>query len=248
MMEAGQKALFAGLAVLALAVPALVIAEGKEEKVLPEALPAAVRATVDANLNGGKVTEAEIEEENGQKVFSVEIKAADGSEVEFEIAPDGKLLKTEKEGPDGNDSHDGEGSEKEQKLGIEQAPEPVRNAINTVLRGQPLDALTVEKERGVTLYEAEYKVEGVEHSVELAADGEVLEQENAVTTSSLPNEVTAAFAKRFPGAAVSEAELVTQRFYELEVKVNGKTREVKINAAGQILGGGKDDDDDEDDD
>ncbi len=85
----------------------------------------------------------------------------------------------------------------------------------------------------------------MEHSLKLAASGDVIERENAVAIESIPAEVKAALTRKFPKGEIKEAEEVNLHFYEFEIKTGNKKREVKVSAAGQILGNEDEDDDDD---
>ncbi len=81
--------------------------EGKEiplSQVPKEAIQAAQNA-----VKGITLTEAEVEEENGRTVYSIEGKA-EGKEYEIEVTADGKVLEVEQEAED-----DGEKDEKSKK-------------------------------------------------------------------------------------------------------------------------------------
>ncbi len=234
MMRGRNRAVLFG-AVLAAIAATIGVAGAKEQKIKPSALPPAVLATVQAHAQGGEITEAELEEENGQQIYSVEVKTEGGGQLEMEIAPDGKFLKLEVEDDDDD----------EQKIELSEAPAGVQRALSGILKdGVQLSELVREQEDGVTVYEAEYKIAGAEYSLKMAASGAIIERENEITTASLPSEVTEALSKRFPNAEILEAEEVTVHFYEVEVNHGGKKREVKISPAGRIMG---DDDDDDDD-
>ena len=72
----------------ALLVPALGYAG---EDVTVDKLPAPVRATLEQETKGGKVTDIEKDLEKGQVIYEVEF-TLDGKEWELDIAEDGKLL------------------------------------------------------------------------------------------------------------------------------------------------------------
>jgi hypothetical protein len=57
-----------------------------------EQLPAPVRATVERETKGGKITEIELDTEQGQTIYEVEF-VLDGKKYELDIATDGKLLR-----------------------------------------------------------------------------------------------------------------------------------------------------------
>jgi hypothetical protein len=64
--------------------------EGKEIPV--SQVPKAAMDAVQHAAPGIDMTEAEVEEENGQTVYSVEGKAPDGKVWEIEVTADGKIL------------------------------------------------------------------------------------------------------------------------------------------------------------
>ena len=89
----------------ALALPAF--ADGKEEKVKLEDCPEAVQKTIKENANGGKIVEIEKEtNKDGTVTYEAEVKKTDGTEIEIEVAADGKLIKIETE--DDEDDKDGD--------------------------------------------------------------------------------------------------------------------------------------------
>jgi uncharacterized membrane protein YkoI len=74
------------------------LAGGKEEKVKLEDCPQAVQKTINDNANGGKILEIEKEtNKDGTVTYEAEVKKADGTVVEIEVAADGKLIGIEVE-------------------------------------------------------------------------------------------------------------------------------------------------------
>ncbi len=66
------------------------------------------RLTALASVPGGKITEAEIEEENGRLIYSFDIQVA-GQSSSFDVEVDantGQLLQSEAEDDDDKDDHD----------------------------------------------------------------------------------------------------------------------------------------------
>src|SRR5687768_11939482 len=109
MMSLTRKTILGGIVFLALA-PGVAIAEKKEEKdqkVEVQNLPAAVTATIETEAKGAKIVDAELEEENGQKLYSIDLKNDKGEKSTIEIGLDGKLLKVEKDGEEADDDDDG---------------------------------------------------------------------------------------------------------------------------------------------
>ena len=72
-------------------------------------LPISVSATAIKQVQGGKLVKAEIEDEDGMRVYSIDAKTSAGEELEIVVSTDGKLVKVEKE----DDEEKGEMDEKE---------------------------------------------------------------------------------------------------------------------------------------
>lgn len=202
------------------------------QKVELKDVPAAVKATIDSNTpSGATIQEIELEEEGGQKLYSVEFKAGD-KESEVEISTDGKLLK--KEDAESEDKEDDDKDEADEKtITAEELPAAAKSAIENLSKSATLDKVTKETEDGATAYEAEYKENGAKASVKVSEDGQVLEVEKHA--SETPAAVKAAIDKKYPGGTVKSTEAVEVHFYEVKVEANGKTHEVKLNAAGSIM-------------
>jgi len=129
----------------------------------------------------------------------------------------------------------------EHAIKLSEAPDAVRAALVKITPADKVTEVTRESHKGVTVYEIEYAAEGGECSVVFSAAGEVMELEKEIKEAALPAAALAALRKAYPDAKFGEITLVQEFSYEVEFKVDGKTHEVELNAAGQI-----DDDDDED--
>lgn len=70
--------------------------ENKEVPVAMNDVPAAVRATLEREAAGGKVTEIEKEVKNGRTVYSADV-MVNGQAWDVSVAEDGTLLSKEKE-------------------------------------------------------------------------------------------------------------------------------------------------------
>jgi uncharacterized membrane protein YkoI len=70
--------------------------DAKEVPVTMTELPAAVRATLERESAGGKVTEIERETKNGKTTYSADMTVA-GVEWDIAIAEDGSVISKEKE-------------------------------------------------------------------------------------------------------------------------------------------------------
>jgi uncharacterized membrane protein YkoI len=207
----------------------------QEEEVSLDQVPAAVRTTIEEHAGDHAIVEIEREMENGEVVYEVE-QMVNGQEVEFLVSASGEYLGVEAE--EGDDDN-GEEDEAEVEVAWDQIPKAVQDGLAAVLGGAAPDELTRELEGGVTVYEAEYELNGSEYSVEVSENGDVLESEVEIAPSSLPSAILERLAQSAPDAEIEEVELVTVSFYEVELTSQGKTHEVKMLANGQRL----DDDD-----
>ncbi len=228
------------------------LAFAEDKKVDISQVPAAVKATIDANSRGATVEEIELEDEDGRQIYSVEFAAKDGKERELEISPDGKLLKEETGDDDAaddtdddatnNDDNDANDDDDEVKIDPASAPAAVTAAIKPLLGGATIKAMTKETDDGRVVYEAEYDVDGKENSIEVSADGKVLEIEKGIAISSLPTEVQNAVKQKFPNGTIKVAETVEKKsdatakpYFEVKVQDAGKMHELKLDSTGKVL-------------
>ncbi len=134
----------------------------------------------------------------------------------------------------------------EEEVSLDQVPPAVRQAILKLAGDAKIDEIERERKNGVVLYEAEWEVHGREAEVTLTASGEVIEFEEEVAASDVPDAVRQLAAKKFPGDSKITYERITMHFYEIEGKVAGRERELLVTPAGKILHAEDEDDDDHD--
>ena len=102
-----MKSIIGLVTLLAFAAALPAFADGKEEKVKLSDCPEAVQKTIKDNANGGKIVEIEKEtSKDGTVTYEAEVKKADGTEIEIEVAADGKLIKIETEDDEDGDEDD----------------------------------------------------------------------------------------------------------------------------------------------
>jgi uncharacterized membrane protein YkoI len=207
-----------------------------EERVTIDQVPAAVKATILTEAQGGTITEIERETKDGKTIYEAEF-LLDGAEIEIEIAPDGTLLGREVE------QEDDEGD-----LTIGQVPQPARAALLKLAGPAEITEAEQEKEDGVLVYEAEWVLKGAKHEAAVTADGALIEIEETIPPEAAPAAVRAAIAKHFgPNAkVVIEKKMVV--VYEVEARVDGKERELLVFPTGRVHEEDDDDDHDDDDD
>lgn len=127
---------------------------------------------------------------------------------------------------------------KEAKISIDAAPAAAQRAINKAVGTGHLVEVVKEALDGKTVFEADFTVDKVEHSVKVTEAGEVIEEESGVEVNALPAAVTDALKAKYAKADVEDASLVKagdKEFYEIGVKVDGAEREIKMDASGKIL-------------
>ncbi len=138
----------------------------------------------------------------------------------------------------------------EEEVSLDQVPAKVRATLLKLAGDAKITEVERETHHGITTYEAEWEVNGLETEVELTASGEVIEIEKEVAAADVPAAVRALAAKKFPAGTKIEYERITMHVYEIEGMVGGKEKELVVSPSGRILHAmqGDDDDDDDDDD
>lgn len=128
---------------------------------------------------------------------------------------------------------DGDG---ERVITVDTAPAAVRAAAMKLAGGAAniTKVIREEDEDDVVTYEVEYTDGGVPCSANFSPAGDLMEQERATTEAKLPPAAVAALRHEFPNAAIADAQVVTRTFYEVQVVIDGKKREVRVDAAGAI--------------
>jgi len=115
------------------------------------------------------------------------------------------------------------------------APTIVQDAFNAKYP----NAKTVEWEQeNDSVWEAEFKLEGVEYSANFSNEGVWKETEHEIKTKDLPQAVKNTLAKDFAGFEVEEIEMVESpgfTGYEIEIEKGEVTMEVRIDKAGKVI-------------
>lgn len=149
--------------------------------------------------------------------------------------------------PAGNTQPKGEEKEgdEEEVITLDKAPEAVRAAAMK-LAGDAKNITKVIKEEDdedVVQYEVEYNEGAVKCAAIFSTAGELMETEKGTIEGKLPAAVMAALKKDYPKATFADPQVVTKMFYEIEVVIDGKKHEVKVDASGNIEDESKGDDD-----
>lgn len=169
---------------------------------------------------------------------------------------------------------DGEKGDDEQVITLDTAPESIRAAA-IKHAGEAKNITKVLKEQDdddAVIYEVEYNAgsgaAAIKCSAVFSSAGDLMEIEKATTMEKLPAAVMAALKKKYPTATFTDPQFVTRMFYEIDLVIEGKEHEVRVDASGDIddesqgddehagkadhddgvKKAGKDDDDEEEDD
>ncbi|NBV65180.1 MAG: hypothetical protein EBR71_12105, partial [Planctomycetes bacterium] len=145
-------------------------------------------------------------------------------------------------------------------------PEAARAIVKKSTKDDSVKKVTKETAHGVTTYEIDYMDGSVACAMLLSAAGDVIESERGIAHDKIPAAAMAALMQRYPNATLGDAVVATKVVYEVEITVDGKKREVKMEASGAMdekygdwkeggekaegkskaKGGDEDEDDDED--
>ena len=143
--------------------------ENDSKDVALKDLPAAVRATAQAQVPGGRLTEAELETEDGRTLYSIDAVTSAGKKLEIEVSTDGKLIKVEKDDDDEDDSKD---------VALKDLPAAVRSTAEAHVPGGKLTEAELETEDGKTLYSIDAVTSaGKKLEIEVSTDGKLVKVE-----------------------------------------------------------------------
>jgi hypothetical protein len=122
---------------------------------------------------------------------------------------------------------------------FDEAPQPVQQAVNTLLAGATEFTLIREDDDG-PVFELEWEdLAGGPHSAKIRPTGDVIELESEIEIDALPQAVVDAILARYPSGEITEAETLEvpgePLAYEVEVTVRRTIREIIVTPAGEIL-------------
>jgi hypothetical protein len=141
----------------------------------------------------------------------------------------------------------------ESEIAWDDAPEAVRAAITEHLLAAVGGEIETEMEDGVMIYEAEVEIGEYETSIEVGADGTLLEREEQIADAALSEPMLEAISGAAPGAEILTVSRVTSgpdkvETIEVTVSVGGETREIDLTSQGELIADDDDDEGDVDDD
>ncbi len=136
----------------------------------------------------------------------------------------------------------------EEDVAWSDVPAVVQKVLSSMSKGAPIKEIEKETKGDIVYYEGEWVVDGKEAEAVVTADGDLVELEEEVDASTVPARVRAVAEKEFGAGAKVEYEKILIVVYEMEARVDGKEKEIKVLPTGEIVGRDADDDDGEDDD
>ena len=135
-----------------------------------------------------------------------------------------------------------QGQEKEPKekhLKRADLPAAVQRTADEHSKGATVKGYSQETENGNVEYEVEMTLNGHSRDVSIAADGSIIEIEEAVALSSLPAEVREGLQQRAGSGTIGKVESLTKRgsivAYEAHVIKEGKKSEIQVGPDGKPL-------------
>lgn len=133
-----------------------------------------------------------------------------------------------------------EGEKKETEIKLADMPEAARTAVLKSTTAQAVKMVTKETAHGIDTFEVDYVDGAVPCAMIVSAAGDTIETERGVALDRIPAAAVAAVKARFPSAQLGDAVVATKIMYEIEIMVDGKKREVKVDASGAVDGGNHD--------
>jgi uncharacterized membrane protein YkoI len=124
----------------------------------------------------------------------------------------------------------------EQKVKMKDLPAAVQKTVRERSQGETIRGLSMEVEKGKTIYEAELTVNGHKKDISMDAAGTVVEVEEEVTLESIPAAAKSAIQKAAGTGKVLKVESVTHGTtlvaYEAQVMKGTKKSEVRVKPDG----------------
>jgi len=127
----------------------------------------------------------------------------------------------------------------EKRVKMKDLPEAVQKTVNEQSKGATIKGLSKEVQKGQTVYEVELTVDGHSKDVTIDSSGKVVEAEEQVQLSSLPEAIQTAIKQNARTAQIQLVESVikggTLQYYEVHLKKGTKKSELKIGPDGKVV-------------
>ncbi|GAB4492063.1 MAG: hypothetical protein OHK0045_18910 [Raineya sp.] len=118
-------------------------------------------------------------------------------------------------------------------------PEQVPSSIISAFQSKFPNAKDIEWEMDNSDFEVNFEIGKVEWSAKFDSGGKLLETEQEINVSQIPQNVRQAIESEYPNCKIEEAEQVTLAdnsvVYEIEVEKDKKSFEVQVSIDGKIL-------------
>jgi uncharacterized membrane protein YkoI len=224
----------------------IAVTKGANLKSLAKISEEAARAAAMARFPGSKVSEIDLENEDGFLVYAVEL-MRNGEEIDVLVdAGNGAVLKFENEDGDAeavseeDEEHEDEAEmEEDDEDGEASAqtalPSAVKAAFATAYPKARILGSDAEAKDGVTYYEIESVDGETRRDLLYYGDGRLYEAEETVAFSSLPAPVRAAAMKH---GKLVKAERITRGAtteFEVIVEMDGMQHALVLDPAGKVL-------------
>src|SRR5207302_74433 len=131
-----------------------------------------------------------------------------------------------------------QGGDKEETVKLRDLPQAVQNTVKEKSKGATLKRVSKETENGKTQYEAEMIVDGHSKDLLIDSEGNVVEIEEQVKLSSLPEEVQAGIKENAGKGKILKVESVTKGsnvIYEALIATGGKRSEIAVGTDGKLI-------------
>ena len=127
----------------------------------------------------------------------------------------------------------------EKRLKMKDLPEAVQKTVKEQGKDATLKGLGSEVENGKTEYEAEFTVNGHSRDVTIDPQGNVIEVEEQVDLSSLPDAVQKGIKAAAGKGEILKVESITRagklEKYEAIIKAAGKKSEIQVDPDGNLI-------------
>ena len=125
-------------------------------------------------------------------------------------------------------------------ISVDQVPKAVMQAIQEVVPRGIIEKASTQTEEGITAYETSIKsADGTTRDLKFAESGDVIEITEIITQASLPPAGAKTLETALPGGEITEIEKQIVIAYMVRKTIDGKLREVKMDASGKIINGQK---------
>jgi len=208
------------IALSAAAATVAVTVSGCASRPMAHELPAAVRATAMASVDGLEITSVETFSEGGVTFYDI-LGEANGQIWDMEILEGGRML------------------ELERAMRVEDLPTSVSEAVLQRFDSGTITGAEPYQENGIWFYELEVEDAGHTYDVEVDESGVMYGIQQAVPLATLPVAVRNAAERAVPGVVLLEAERGVDDeagVFTVEGIASLRTYEVTVSANGEVLG------------